>query len=196
MYWNEKIRFEQHDLTFTCLGNEKSPWKYNQVFFIYFAVQVELTICGLFVWYFLNMQLRTIISYVTYPLIYSHPKSFPIPICFMRDLFFGPYLSLITRSACTLLPILTHTKLGRIHLNLLKFWFFGFRKWNLSKFEHFIKFSQIQQLNLRNICWLPCKFDNYIVLKETYFSQIKHFCVYFLFFWGQNLTEYDLFQKI
>jgi hypothetical protein len=37
------------------------------------------------------------VVYRTYHLIYSHPWSFYMQIPYMRDIFYGPYLSHITR---------------------------------------------------------------------------------------------------
>jgi hypothetical protein len=63
-------------------------------------VQANLVICGLFICEFTYMRLRMIFIYRTYPLIYSHAWSFYMQICYMRVIFYGPYLSHITRSAC------------------------------------------------------------------------------------------------
>ena len=45
------------------------------------------------------MQLRMILIYRTYPLIYSNPWSFYMRIRYMQVIFYGPYLLHITRSA-------------------------------------------------------------------------------------------------
>jgi hypothetical protein len=64
-----------------------------------------LVICGLFICEFVYMRLGMIFFYRTYPLIYSHPWSFYIQICYMRVIFYGPYLSQITRSTCTYISL-------------------------------------------------------------------------------------------
>ncbi len=63
-------------------------------------VQADLVICGLFICKFPYEQLRMILIYRTYPIIYSHPWSFYMQICYMRVIFYGPYLLNITRSTC------------------------------------------------------------------------------------------------
>ncbi len=49
-----------------------------------------------------SFYLRLWIDHIfgTYPPIYSHSWSLYMRICYMRDNFFGPYLSNITRSTC------------------------------------------------------------------------------------------------
>ncbi len=69
-------------------------------------IQADLVICGLFICEFTYMRLRIILIYRTYPLIYSHPWSFYMQICYIRVIFYGHYLLHITRSACTALLII------------------------------------------------------------------------------------------
>jgi hypothetical protein len=79
----------------------RPPLIVYQVTLLTHRVQVDLIICGLFICEFAYMRLRMILIYRTYPLIYSHPWSFYMRICYLRVIFFNPYLSHITRSACT-----------------------------------------------------------------------------------------------
>ncbi len=64
------------------------------------TVQADLGICGLFICEFAFVRFRMILNNRTYPLIYGHPWSFYMRICYMQVIFYGPYLSHITRSAC------------------------------------------------------------------------------------------------
>ncbi len=64
-------------------------------------VQAALVICGLFICNFAYMRSRNGLFSGTYPLIYSHPWSFYMRMCYMRAYFLSPYLSNITRSTCT-----------------------------------------------------------------------------------------------
>jgi len=65
-------------------------------------VQVALVICGLFICNFAYMRSRNGLFSGTYPLINSHPWSFYMRINYMRVYFWSPYLSHITRAACSL----------------------------------------------------------------------------------------------
>ncbi len=56
-------------------------------------VQVDLVICGLFIFESVYLQLQIDHFSGTYPPIYSHSWSFYMPIHYMRAWFFGPYLS-------------------------------------------------------------------------------------------------------
>jgi len=59
-------------------------------------VQGNPVICGLFICNFAYLRLRITLFSRTYPPICSHPWSL-----YIRAYFLGPYLSHITRSACT-----------------------------------------------------------------------------------------------
>jgi hypothetical protein len=65
------------------------------------AIQAALVICGLFICDFAYMRLKNGLFPRTYPPIYGIPRSFYMQIHYMRAYFWSPYLSHITRSACT-----------------------------------------------------------------------------------------------
>jgi hypothetical protein len=90
--------------------------------FVTIYVQADLIICGLFICEFEYMQLRIILIYRTYPLIYSHPWSFYTRIRYMRVIFYGSYLSHITRSACTINMSWMQVKVMGLNLLILFFW--------------------------------------------------------------------------
>jgi hypothetical protein len=52
-----------------------------------FTIQAALVICGLFICNFEYMRSRNGLFSGTYPLIYSHPWSFYIRICYMQAYF-------------------------------------------------------------------------------------------------------------
>ncbi len=65
-----------------------------------FWLQADLVICGLFICEFPYIRLRIILFHRTYPLFYGHPWSYYMQIRYMQAIFYGPYLSHITRYAC------------------------------------------------------------------------------------------------
>jgi len=79
-----------------------------------FKVQAALVICGLFIFKFEYMRLKNGLISGTYSLIYSDHWSFYMRIHYMRAYFWSPYLSHITRSACTIIV----SKLRLAHQNI------------------------------------------------------------------------------
>jgi hypothetical protein len=67
-------------------------------------------------------EIEMIFIYRTYPLIYSHPWSFYMRIHYMRVIFYGPYLSHITRSACTVKPVCNDYPWGPIKVPVVERW--------------------------------------------------------------------------
>jgi len=74
------------------------------------TVQAALVICGLFTCDFAYMRLKNGLFPGTYPPIYGIPRSFCVQIHYMRAYFWSPYLSHITRSACTVNYIKFNTR--------------------------------------------------------------------------------------
>ncbi len=75
-------------------GEKQKLWHIKEL-------QLDLVICGLFICKFVYLKLQIDHFSGTYPPIYNHSWSFYMQIHYRRAWFFGPYLSHITRSNCT-----------------------------------------------------------------------------------------------